>query len=150
MGYTDTFKFDLKNKTVSNGFMNIFLNGELVVDFIELCDGTIYDFTGIELISPGSDFYEEIERLYYNFRYSIPTKYDNICRTNFLAKHVDELSMKQIMENEKRQIARCKLEAYVLLMSLSGLIPWNNKEHFFYKSKHNPELIIYRDWCARS
>ena len=147
MGHTDTFRFDLESKTVSNGFMNIFKNGELVADQIELCDGTVYDFRSSELISSDTDFYHTVEKLYNEFQYSVPTKHDNICRTNFLAKHVDELSMSQIMNNEKRPVARCKLEAYVLLMAVSQQIPWNEQRHFFWKSKNVQNLILYRDWC---
>lgn len=147
MGYTDTFKFDLENKSVSNGFMNIFLNGELVTDTILLSNGTEYNLKGLELISSDSDFYKTVEELYLNFKYSVPTKHDNICRTNFLANHVDDLSMEQIMNNEKRQIARCKLEAYVFLMSLTGKVKWHNERHFFWKSNNIPTLILYKRWC---
>ena len=38
------------------------------------------------------------------------------------------------------------LEGFILLASLSGLIPWHNPKHFFWQSATDPECIVYRDW----
>ena len=148
LGHTDTLMFNLQNKTIHNGVISFVDNGVLVCDRIELTDGTTYEFTGKELVRSDEDFYETVEKLYHNFKYSVPTKRDNKCRGNFTAKHPDDLSFDQLMNGEKRPIARCKLEAYVILMAMTGQINWKNNKHFFWQSNNDKELILFREWCA--
>lgn len=147
MGYTDNLVFDLENKTVHNGVISFIVNGQLVCDSIETTDGVIYEFAGKPFINPVENFYEILEELYTNFKYSVPTNKDNICRHNFKAKHSDELSFKQLMDGEKRTISRCKLEAYVTLMASAGFIPWKNDSHFFWQSERDSDLILFKEWC---
>lgn len=147
-GYTDTFRFDLDKKSIFNGFIYIYKDGQLVTDKIILTDGTEFIFAGKPLIDGGADFFQEVEKLYSRYEYSVPTRYDNSCRTNFLAKHSDDLSFEQLMNGDKRPVARYALEAFVMFMSMCGKIQWNNMHHFFWQSKNMPTLILFREWCT--
>lgn len=148
-GATDKFKFDLDKKSVSNGVISIIGYGELLMDYIELSDGTVFKVAGIPLIDDTEDFYAKVEKLYNQYKYSVPTKLDNSCRGNFMALHSDDLSFRQLHENMNRTQARYELEAYVLLMALAGKIEWSNDKHFYWQSKNDRTLILFRDWCRK-
>lgn len=147
-GYTDMFKFDLDRKTIFNGFTYIYKDGRLFTDRIVLTDGTEYVFEGKPLIDGEVDFYAEMEKKYREFAYSVPTKYDNACRTNFLAKHADELSFEQIRKGKRRPEARYALEGFVMFMAMCGKIEWAER-HFFWQSRNEPSLILFREWARK-
>lgn len=146
-GYADLLKFDLTNKTVSNGNTVIIKNGEVVVDEIKLTDGREYaGLANMELIHKCEDFYEELETLYEQYYTSVPNKQTQFSRNNFHAKDVDNLSMKELIRGLPRVEAQYRLEAFVLLHALSTDIPWQHEEHFYWQSSKNKNLIIYKEW----
>ena len=75
-----------------------------------------------------------------------PTKYDIKRNNNFIGKVSDELTFMEIIKGENRCISRYKLEAYILLMSLSFEIEWENNNNFFWKSNKFCDLILFREW----
>ena len=146
-GYADLLKFDLTNKTVSNGNTVIIKNGGLAVDKIELADGRTYvDLTDMELIHKCDDFYGELEALYEQYYASVPNRQTSFSRNNFYAKDVDNLSMKELVRSLPRIEAQYRLEAFVLLQALSADVPWKHEEHFYWQSSKNKNLIIYKEW----
>lgn len=89
--------------------------------------------------------YTEIERLYTQFKRSVPNKHERLNKGCFKAVSSDLLTMKEMENNLPRQEARLLLEGFVLLASAAGLIPWHNPTHFFWQGA-DPDLILYRDW----
>lgn len=146
LGYTDTFHFDLVNKTISNGELDIVLNGELMLDEITLVCGKTYSVPKIFIKKFFDDFYVTLEDLYCNYITSVPTKHSNTKRAVFKAMCSDDLTLNQIAENEKRTTARYRLEAYILLCGLSGMVKWENQNNFFWKSKRSKGLVVLKEW----
>ena len=146
-GYADLLKFDLKNKTISNGNTVIIKNGKVIVDEIKLTDGREYvGLADMELIHKCDDFYGELESLYEQYYSSVPNKHTQFSRNNFYAKDVDNLSMRELVRGLPRIEAQYRLEAFVLLHALSSNIQWECEEHFYWQSNKNKNLIIYKEW----
>lgn len=146
-GYADLLRFDLKNKTVSNGNTVIIKNGKVVLDELKLTDGR--EYTGlldIELIHKSDNFYEELENIYEQYYTSVPSQGTQFSKTNFIAKELDSLSLQELINGVSRIEAQYKLEAFVLLQAMMGQIPWANERHFYWQSAKNKKLIIYKEW----
>ena len=49
---------------------------------------------------------------------------------------------------ERREVARAKLEGFVLCMIVNELFVWNETEigKWFWQSKNDPDLVILRSW----
>ena len=92
------------------------------------------------------DPWETLQKLYDNFVNSVPHKEKT--KWHFKGKRVDELSYEQFMNNEDRIKAGYRLEAFIIMASVSGLLIWNNPKHWFWKGKRG--LIIYRDWIGEN
>lgn len=101
-------------------------------------DGLI-DFTG--------DPYAEIERLYAQYKRSVPGKQERQDRGNFRALSADRLTYQELETNMPRQEARLRLEGFILLAACAGRIRWQNPCHFFWQGT-DPDLILYRDWIV--
>ena len=99
------------------------------------------------LIHFEGDPYAEIERLYGQFKRSIPSRSDWLDRGNFKAVSGDSLTYAELEENMPRQKARILLEGFILLAAAAGILTWSNPRHFFWRG-NDPDLIIYRDWVA--
>lgn len=153
-GYADLLRFDLNNRTISNGNTAIMKNGKVNMPKIELTNGKTYDLEGIELLHK-SDYinyaqsnnpYEIVEDLYEQYKTSIPSEHSQFSRCNFKALRADDLSMKQLINGIPRIKAQYMLEGFILLASTKRLINWNNEKHFFWQSDKHKELIIYKEW----
>ena len=146
-GYADLLKFDLKNKTVSNGNIVIIKNGKVVLDELKLSDGR--EYTGLksmELIHKSDDFYEELETIYEQYYSSVPSQNTQFSKNNFVAKDINHLSLHEMIDGIPRIEAQYRLEAFVLLNAACGQIPWANEHHFYWQSNNNKQLIIYSEW----
>lgn len=146
-GYADLLKFDLKNKTISNGNTVIVKDGKVVLDELKLTDGR--EYTGLqkmELIHKADNFYQELEAIYEQYYSSIPSQGSQFSRNNFVAKGVDELSLRELVNGMPRIEAQYRLEAFVLLQAITGQIPWSDERHFYWQSANNNKLIIYKEW----
>ncbi len=99
--------------------------------------------------SPTQMCLDIIENLYHNYKYSTPSKYSekNKQKYYFKALSPDEMTDEQLFKGENREIARAKLEGFILLSSLAGYLIWNEREmgKWFYQGK-DKDLIILREW----
>lgn len=156
-GYADLLRFNLDDKTISNGNTVVMKNGKLMLDKITLTDGREYNLKGVELISKEEVFngeestpYERIDELFEIYKHSVPSAHSQFSRQNFKALKADELTMEQLINNMPRIKAQYMLEAYILLASLAGYITWAEDRHWFSQSKKNKELILYKSWIKNN
>ena len=145
-GYSNSIVFDLSKKDIKCGNNYIMKDGTLLTEKIHV-NALEYNIKDICLIDYDPKFfYEDVEILYKKYIKSVPTKYDIKHNNNFIGKVSDELTFIEIIKGENRCISRCKLEAYILLMSLSFEIEWENNNNFFWKSNKFCDLILFREW----
>ena len=126
---------DLDSRTIRVGLQTLVQNGKIADAFAEL-DGFIR-FNG----NP----YLEIERLYAQYKRSVPAKRERINKGPFKALSSDQLTMWELENNMPRMEARVQLEAFICLGACEGLIPWHIPNHFFWQGS-DPDCIIYRNW----
>ena len=142
-GYTDLIHFDLKNKRISNGKTILVDNGKIVKQTLKIGDLELTLDENTPLLNKTeSDPYTYLEALYARYKYSVPEPYDSYARCNFRALNVNELTPKQMREGEKRQLARIKLETYVMFTKF----PWENEKHHYWQSKNDKDLILFKEW----
>ena len=146
-GKTDEIRFDLPGKSIWSSHLPIVVDGTIVTPQIALNDGSIYQLNG--LISFGGNPYAEIERLYAQYKRSVPNRHERLNRGYFKVLSSDALTMAELIENQPRVEARYALEGFIVLASAAGLIPWTNPRHFFWQSTTDPDCIIYRDWIMK-
>lgn len=146
-GKTDELEFDLVRKSIYSGRLCILRESKLMLKKIYLADGSSFELDG--LIDFTGDTYAEIERLYAQFKRSVPNRHEKLNRGKFKALSSDALSMQELMDNMPRTEARYRLEGFILLASVAGLIPWHNPRHFFWQSPGDPDCIIYRNWIIQ-
>lgn len=97
-----------------------------------------------------TDCLKNIERLYQEYRDSVPNKRSE---TRY-KKYFKPLSFEEIPEENifsggvSRDYAQAKLEGYILCSILNGSLYWdeNLMGKWFWKSKIYPELIILKQW----
>lgn len=136
---------DLQARTLQFQNKPIILDGKHVGLQALRPDGEAVTFTG--LVGNMDDAYVEIERLYAQFKRSVPGKSDKLDKGNFKAVSGDSLSYAELEENMPRQKARILLEGFILLAASAGVLTWKNPRHFFWRGT-DPDLIIYREWVA--
>lgn len=110
---------------------------------------TLYTDSELEM----SDVLSYIETLYENYKYSLPSeRSDSKRRQYFKALPVDKLSDKQMATGERREVARAKLEGFILCMIVDGFFVWNEEEmgKWFYQSDRDPDLVILRNWIENN
>lgn len=91
---------------------------------------------------------EQIEYLYKNYKYSMPSeRSDNKRKCYFKALSAEELTDEQLVCGENREVARAILEGFILCMILKGELVWNSEwGNWFYQSKTDKDLVILRSW----
>ena len=118
------------------------INGKVVVDNLQYdgCLG-IYPSTEEEMIS-------NIEQLYQEYKHSVPSERSESHRHYyFRALPEKELSDEDMMYGERREVARCRLELYVLFCIILSRLTWNPSwGSWFWCSEKDKDLIILRDW----
>ena len=89
-----------------------------------------------------------IEQRYAAYKHSVPSeRSESHRRYYFKALPEKELSDEDMMYGERREVARCKLELYVLMQLLRGNLYWDGRwGTWFWRSKYDNDLIILRDW----
>lgn len=147
-GFCYDIVFDLDSKTVTNKKFTIISNGRLVVDEINLTDGTFYKVDEKELINCNGNFYDNLYCLFEQFISSVPGKRDSTIKSNFKALSVDKLSCEQIYKNMSRNEARVRLEAYIMLCAMTGFAKWEDDSHYFWKSDKDKRLILFKQWLV--
>lgn len=135
----------LSGKTIFYNGRPFVVNGEIIppIAFVPNAPEPIIKLDG--LIAFAGDPYAEIERLYAQFKRSVPSRHDRLDKGSFKACSGDQLSYQELESNMPRQEARLRLEGFILLTASLGLLKWKNPAHFFWQGT-DPDLIIYRDW----
>ena len=89
-----------------------------------------------------------IEQRYETYKHSVPSeRSESHRRQYFKALPEKELSDEDMMYGERREVARCKLELYILIQLLRGSLAWESKwGTWFWQSDKDKDLIILRDW----
>ena len=89
-----------------------------------------------------------IEQRYMAYKHSVPSeRSESHRRYYFKALPEKELSDEDMMYGERREVARCRLEVYVLFCIILGRLTWNPSwGTWFWRSKDDNDLIILRDW----
>ena len=146
-GKTEEIRIDLTHKSIWSDKLCIMRNGQLLRQSIRLESGEVCKLEG--LIDFEGDAYGEIERLYAQFKRSVPNRHVKLNKGYFKALSSDSLTMQELMDNMPRPEARMALEGFILLASVNGLIPWHNPKYFFWQSATDPDCIVYRDWIVQ-
>lgn len=100
-----------------------------------------------------SDILAYIEMLYENYKYSLPSeRSDSKRRQYFKALPVDKLTDEQMATGEHREVARAKLEGFILCMIVDGFFVWDEEEmgKWFYQSEKDSDLVILRSWIENN
>ena len=102
-------------------------------------------------ISSSEDMLSTIHKLFERYKYSVPSeRSEGKRRRYFKALKLSEIDYDDFMFGEGRDTAQIKLELYVLLSSIYYKNFWEEifKEHFFYQSDKDRDLIILKDWVC--
>ena len=120
-----------------------------------IADG-VYDDSR-ELIAYAYDKIESllsvIDNLYCNYKYSLPSeRSDSKRRQYFKALSVEELTDMQMATGERREVARARLEGFILCMVVNKKFVWDEQMmgKWFYQSKTDSDLVILRDWVENN
>lgn len=102
----------------------------------------------IDISDPEPDFsFEKLENLYRRYRHSLPGERDDSRKNYFIALPEEELSDDDMLYGERRQIAKFRLEMYVLCAIISGALQWDDSwGNWFWQSKNDKSLVILRSW----
>lgn len=91
--------------------------------------------------------FEKLENLYRRYRYSLPSERDQVRRSYFLALKEEDLDDEDMLYGERRQIAKFRLEFYILCAIVSGALKWDERwGKWFWQSMNDKSLIILRSW----
>lgn len=137
----ETFHIDFEKRTMKIGKQKIIDNGKWDESrkLIEL------EYHQKELEFAMKTIYQ----LYLGYKYSLPSERSDSKRQKyFKALPIDEISDEQLMCAERREVAQCKLEGFILCMVLLGVFVWNEDRHgkWFWQSKGDSDLVILRSW----
>ena len=102
-------------------------------------------------ISSPEDMLSTIHKLFERYKHSVPSeRSEGKRRRYFKALKLSEIDYDDFMFGEGRDTAQIKLELYVLLSSIYYKNFWEEifKEHFFYQSDKDKDLIILKDWVC--
>ena len=107
------------------------------------------NLTDLKLINNDmEDKFKRIEELYMNYKYSYPSERSLKKEKNsyFKALPFEKLSEEELIFGDERELAKIKLEAYILFNVMEQQIKWdNNFGNYFYQGK-DEDLIILRSW----
>lgn len=132
-GY-DKIKIDLVAKTLIIGKQTIIEKGNEIQYKIKVGDD---EYAWDCLIEKKQD----LDELYNQYKYSVPSERDN-GKHYFKALSANELSNAQLVYGMNRLEARVRLEAYILLAWMRGLISWTDTSRFYYQGKDKDFVIL--------
>ena len=141
--YTDLVKKVSEGETFSINFekRTMKVGKEKVID-----EGK-YDTTK-QLIASTYDPLDVIEVLYTNYKYSLPSeRSESRRRQYFKALSIEEIPDERLFNTERREVARARLEGYILCSILNGDLTWDETwGSWFYQSKIDPDLVLLKKW----
>ena len=125
---------DLSNKTAKVG-RQVIIDCGIVTRNKIIVGSDVYEFD--DLISETQD----INKLYHQYKYSMPSERDN-GRHYFKALGVNQLTDAQLVVGMPRLEARIRLEAYILLASMSGMFKWTDDSKWYWKGNDKDFIIL--------
>lgn len=125
---------DLSNKTAKVG-RQVIIDCGIVTRNKIIVGSDVYEFD--DLISETQD----INKLYHQYKYSMPSERDN-GRHYFKALGVNQLTDAQLVVGMPRLEARIRLEAYILLASMSGMFKWADDSKWYWKGNDKDFIIL--------
>lgn len=91
---------------------------------------------------------EHIEELYHNYKYSYPSERGQHYKSYFVALPMEKMSDSAMVLGEDREIARAKLESYILGLKLSGF-EWEKQNELkgkWFWQGNDKDLIVLKEW----
>ena len=137
-----SLEVDLPGKCLRYKSEPVIEGGKLAAPEVRMRDGTA---TLAGIMAFDGDAYAEMQRLYKQFKRSVPGKHERLNKGCFKAYASDALSYEELRDNMPRQQARLLLEGFILCGVSAGIIPWENPAHFFWQGA-DKDFIVYRDW----
>lgn len=129
------FNINFETRTMKIGKKKVIDNGE---------------YGDKELISIKiNDPLDIIENLYSQYKFSIPSeRSENKRRSYFKALSANELTDEELICGERREVARARLEGFILCMILNGKLTWDEftMGKWFWQSNNDPDLVILKKW----
>ena len=138
----ETFHIDFEKRTMKVGKDFLIKNGEWDSSR-NLFHNSPEDLCPMELILGF------IEHLYGRYKYSLPSeRSDSKRRTYFKALPIEQIPDEELFFAERREIAKAKLEGFILCMILKGGFVWDEKKlgKWFWQSKYDADLVILRSF----
>ncbi len=91
---------------------------------------------------------ETIELRYIAYKHSVPSeRSESHRRRYFRALPEKELADEDMMYEQRRDVAQCKLELYILWQVLRGQLYWSESwGTWFWQSATDKDLVILRTW----
>ena len=91
---------------------------------------------------------EQIEELYHNYKYSYPSERGEHYKSYFIPLAMEDMTDAEMVLGEEREIARAKLESYILGLMLSGF-QWDTQDElkgkWFWKGNESG-CVILKEW----
>lgn len=112
-------------------------------------------FVGTDSLLDTDDALSEIESLYASYKRSVPSEAsENESRrhgSQFIALPMEELSDDDMMYGDRRDVAKARLESFVLLAAISGQLAWRDgMGKWFWKSPGDRDLVILKEWVQKA
>lgn len=148
-GHTKSLVFDFHSQSIHSGKYYIMRQGQLMRSTIFLSDGSCYNVDPNLLIDQEERPYEIIEKLYSEYYNSIPSMEESYASSYFKAISSKKITLEQMNKGIARTEARYALEGYILLSVVCGNLKWKNHEHFYWFSRKQKGLILFRSWIER-
>ena len=127
---SDKIRIDLCNKTIKVGRIVIIDSGQTIKN-------KVFGNDFVELLTEELD----IDELYEQYKYSMPSERDNR-RHYFKALSASQLTDEQLVTGMPRLEARIRLEAYILLASMTGKLQWHNPAHWYWVGQDKDFVIL--------
>lgn len=140
----ETFHIDFEKRTMRVGKDFLVKNGEY--------DTSRPLFNNPDEPCPMELILRTIDVLYQRYKYSLPSeRSDSKRRTYFKALRMEEIPDEELFGAERREVAKSKLEGFILCMILEGRFKWDESAmgKWFWQSKFDDDLIILRQWIER-
>ena len=93
-----------------------------------------------------------IEMLYDKYKHSLPSeRSDGKRRTYFKALPIDKIPDSELFLAERREVAKSKLEGFILCMILEGKFMWDEvaSGKWFWQSNSDKDLVIIKKWIEK-
>lgn len=101
------------------------------------------------IIDGTEDVLKTIEYLYTHYKFSLPSeRSDKKRKKYFYAYSIEEIPDEKLFTCfETRELARAKLEGYILCSILNNRLQWKSSMgNWFWQSKIDKDLILLKEW----